>query len=61
MVRMPPSQAWRAHQVGIRSRPEAGDEPGGPGRELVALEALELLPGGEGGRVLDPVDEQACR
>src|SRR5580700_1966343 len=60
VVRVPPSQACRAHQVGTRSGPEAGDEAGGPGRELVALEPLELLPGGKGGRIGDPVDEEGA-
>src|SRR5262249_17982162 len=60
MARSPPSQAWRAHQLGRQSRPETGDKGGGAAWELVALEPLVLLPGGKGGRVLDPVHKQGA-
>src|SRR5262245_39579843 len=47
-VRAPPSQAWRAHQVGMKSGTESGDQGSSADNKLLALKTLVLLPCGEG-------------
>ena len=51
-------RARRARTSSVVTTPTRSDEPARALHELVAVEALELLPGGERARVADPVEEQ---